>query len=259
MTMHIDWFVFFAQIVNFLILVYLLKRFLYGRIVKAMDDREAKIVQRFEDAEQAKIRAREQAEEYERKNRELSEMSDQMINQARAEVEAHKAELTAKARADVDIVQQRWIDTLAREQAAFLDELRRRAGQQIYAIARKALTDLADTDLEQKMLSAFLKRLEGIEEKEAKAIRETMGKDKAGIIIQSAFTVPPTAREKIREALARYMINNGPIQYATSNDIVSGIEMRTSGHKISWSLNDYLSSLEENFSQALQEASGGKN
>lgn len=257
--MHIDWFVFFAQIFNFLLLVYLLKRFLYGRIVKAMDEREAKIVQRYDEAEQEKAKAREQAQEYERKNRELSEKSDQMINEARAEAEAYKSELIARARADVDAVQQRWIETLAREQTAFLEELRRRAGHQIYSIARKALTDLADTDLEQKMLGAFLKRLENIEEKEAKAIRETMGKDKAGIIIQSAFNVPPTAREKIREALARYMINNTAIQYATSDEIVSGIEMRTSGHKISWSLNDYLSSLEENFSQALQEASGAKN
>ncbi len=256
--MHIDWFVFFAQIFNFLLLVYLLKRFLYGRIVKAMDEREAKIVQRYEDAEQEKIKAREQAEQYERKNRELSEMSDQMINEARAEAEAHKAELMAKARAEVDVVQHRWIETLAREQAAFLEELRRRAGQQIYSIARKALTDLADAELEQKMVSAFLKRLESIEEKEAKTIRDTMGKDKDGIIIQSAFTVPPTAREKIKETLARYMINGAPIQYATSGDIVSGIEMRTSGHKISWSLNDYLAALEENFSQALQEASGGR-
>ena len=39
--MHIDWFVLFCQIFNFLLLVYLLKRFLYGRIIKAMDDREA--------------------------------------------------------------------------------------------------------------------------------------------------------------------------------------------------------------------------
>ena len=43
--MHIDWFVFFAQIVNFLLLVFLLKKFLYGRIVKAMDERERKVVE----------------------------------------------------------------------------------------------------------------------------------------------------------------------------------------------------------------------
>jgi len=256
--MHIDWFVFFAQIFNFLLLVYLLKRFLYGRILKAMDDREAKIVQRYEEAEQARVKAGEEAEAFERRNRELAEMSDQMLNKARIEAEAHKADLMKKAREEVDAMQSRWVETLAREQASFLEELRRRAGQQIYAIARKALSDLADAELEQKIVSTFIKRLENIDENEAKAIRETMGGDRDGIIIQSAFPVPPPAREMIKNALAKYHINNAPIQYGTSDEVLSGIEMRTSGHKISWSLNEYLVSLEENFSSALQEAHAGR-
>ena len=41
--MLIDWFTVAAQAINFLILVLLLRRFLYGPIVKAMDDREAAI------------------------------------------------------------------------------------------------------------------------------------------------------------------------------------------------------------------------
>jgi len=41
--MHIDWFVFLAQIFNFLLLIYLLKRFLYGRIIQAMDDGKQKL------------------------------------------------------------------------------------------------------------------------------------------------------------------------------------------------------------------------
>ena len=49
--MHIDWFVFLCQIVNFLILLWLLKKFLYGRIIAAMDAREAKIASTFEEAE----------------------------------------------------------------------------------------------------------------------------------------------------------------------------------------------------------------
>ena len=63
--MHIDWFVFAAQIFNFLLLMYLLKRFLFGRILKAMDDREAKIVARFAEADTLNERAREAAELYE--------------------------------------------------------------------------------------------------------------------------------------------------------------------------------------------------
>lgn len=256
--MHIDWFVFTAQILNFLLLVWLLKRFLYGRIVKAMDEREAKIVQRYDEAEQIKLKAKEEAELYESKNRELNAVAEEMINKARAEADAHKSELMKKAREEVDVVQRRWIETLAREQASFLEELRRRAGQQIFAIARKALVDLADEQLERRMLAAFLSRLEKIDGDELQTFRKTIGSDSTGIIIQSAFDVPPEAREKISQTLSHHLSSKAPIQYDKSEDIVSGIEMRTSGHKISWSLNDYLVALEENFSHALQEASAGR-
>ena len=49
--MHIDWLTVVAQIVNFLVLVYLLKRFLYGPILQAMDDRQAGIAARLQEAD----------------------------------------------------------------------------------------------------------------------------------------------------------------------------------------------------------------
>ena len=80
--MHIDWFVFFCQIFNFLLLVYLLKRFLFGRIIKAMDDREAKISARFAEADDLKAKANEAAELYEKRNQLLNETKDKMLNEA---------------------------------------------------------------------------------------------------------------------------------------------------------------------------------
>ena len=55
--MLIDWFTVLAQIINFLVLVYLLKRFLYGRIIRAMDERERKIALRLEEAQGRKEEA----------------------------------------------------------------------------------------------------------------------------------------------------------------------------------------------------------
>jgi len=87
--MHIDGFVFFCQIFNFLLLMYLLKRFLYGRIIKAMDDREAKIAARFAEAEELKVKANQEAELYEKRNQLLSETKDKMLNEATMAADAN--------------------------------------------------------------------------------------------------------------------------------------------------------------------------
>ncbi len=137
--MHIDWFVLFAQIFNFLLLMYLLKRFLYGRIIKAMDDREAKITARFAEAEELKNKANEAAELYEKRNQLLNEKKEQMLNEATMAADAKRKELMEKVREEVEAVKVRWQDMLVREQDAFFYDLRQRAAKQLYATARKAL------------------------------------------------------------------------------------------------------------------------
>ena len=153
--MHIDWFVLFCQIFNFLLLMYLLKRFLYGRIIKAMDDREAKIAARFAEADELKVKADEAAELYEKRNQMLSETKDKMLNEATMAADAKRKELMEKVRVEVDQVKTRWQDMLVREQDAFFYDLRQRAAQQLYATARKALRDLADADLGRELSMNF--------------------------------------------------------------------------------------------------------
>ncbi|MGB4220397.1 MAG: hypothetical protein WBJ50_03870, partial [Smithellaceae bacterium] len=161
--MHIDWFVFIAQIFNFLLLMYLLKRFLYGRILKAMDDREAKIAARFAEAEQLQAKATEEARLYERRNQELLEQKEQMLNEAVAAADARRRELMEKVRTEVEQVKIRWQEMIAREQDAFLHDLRNRAARQLFATVRKALADLADADLEERIIDEFIRRIRDLD------------------------------------------------------------------------------------------------
>ena len=79
--MLIDWFTVAAQIINFLILVALLKHFLYGRIINAMDQREARITSRLEEAERKKSEAEDEAAAYSRKSQEFDLQREEMISQ----------------------------------------------------------------------------------------------------------------------------------------------------------------------------------
>ena len=251
--MHVDWFVFFAQIVNFLILVYLLKRFLYGRIIKAMDTREAKIAARFEEAEALRKEAEKSAILFEEKNKALSEKQEELLNQVVQAADNRRKELMEKARQDVDAVRERWQDTILREKDSFLQDLRQRAGKQIYVITRRLLTDMADADLEERMVSVFLKRVESLNDTEKNTLKESIVQADKGIIIQSAFSISPPLREKIQEALRRFSDGMPEISYETTPEIVSGVELRAHGHKLAWSLGDYLETLEEGFAHALME------
>lgn len=250
--MHIDWFVFLAQIFNFLLLMYLLKRFLFGRIIKAMDDREAKIAARFAEADELKAKASEEVELYEKRNLALREKQEQMLNEVTIAADAKRKELMEKVRDDVGQMKTRWQDMLIREQEAFFCDLRQRAAKQLYATARKALSDLADAELEDRIIDEFIRRVEDLDEEKSIQLRKAISGGGNRVTIQSAFDIPAPRRMQVEEALKKQISNGFSVRYLQEPDIVSGVEMRVNGHKIAWSLNEYLETLVENLTETLQ-------
>lgn len=249
--MLIDWFTVAAQIVNFLVLVALLKRFLYGRIITAMDQREEKIASQLEEAAKKKKEAEREAETYRRTNRELDEKKEEMLFQVKEEVELKRKELMKRAHGKVDQIQARWHEAIQREKDAFLQDLRQRTGKQVYTIARRALTDLANAHLEQRMVEAFVERIAKLDEKKQKAILASTQRGDHGVVINSAFEIPTNARQKITKVVRNHIGDAIDIRYQISPDMILGIELKTHGHKIAWSIDDYLDSLEESVSEAL--------
>ena len=66
--MKINWFTVIAQIINFFLLVWLLRKFLYKPILDAIDEREKKIVSQIADAEAKKVEANKEQDEFKLKN-----------------------------------------------------------------------------------------------------------------------------------------------------------------------------------------------
>ncbi|MFB3926490.1 MAG: hypothetical protein ACE14T_10595 [Syntrophales bacterium] len=252
--MHIDWFVFFAQIVNFLILLFLLKKFLYGRILGAIDARQAQISADFEKAEKALEEARRSASLSSKRLQELESASEGMMNKAREEAEAYRKELMERAREEVELIRNRWIETIRSERENFFRELRRLAGAQIYSITRRVLKDLADLDIEKRIVQILAERMEKMSGAEREKIGRLMRPGEK-ILVQSAFDIPPEAREELNGAIHKNIRPEIDVTYEKSDDVVSGYEMRINGYKIAWSMKDYLDTLEEKFYHVLYEES----
>ena len=152
----IDWFTIVAQIVNFLILVGLLKYFLYGRVIEAMEKREQVIASSWDEVNLAKEEAQQQRDLAEQHNRELEDQRQEELVRVHEEVEVHRRELTAKVREEVDQVKARWSAAIREESTSFLRDLRRRASEEVFAVARRVLDDLADTELERRIAEKFI-------------------------------------------------------------------------------------------------------
>ena len=145
--MEIDLFTFIAQIVNFIILIALLRKFLFGPVVRAMDAREKRIA----DETAAALKKNAEATELAEKSRALLLQQEQGYEQAlaagRAEADAEKQKLIEEARKAAETAGQAWLAAVEAGKKDFLDGLRRRSGEFSCRLAEKALKDLADENL----------------------------------------------------------------------------------------------------------------
>ncbi len=266
--MLIDWFTVIAQIVNFLILVWLLKRFLYQPILRALDAREKRIAAELAAADAKKREAENERDEFQQKNGEFEQQRLVLLSRASAEAHAERQRLIAAARTDADELRAQWEEALKREYEDLRATLSRRIGAEVFAIARKVLADLANTTLEAHMADAFIKRMRALSPEEKASLASTTrlpastlpataaaaaAAETAGILIRSAFDLPATQQNAIKAAIKEILDTRIPVRFEARPDLISGIELIANGHKVTWNIAGYLASLEEEMEQASEE------
>jgi F-type H+-transporting ATPase subunit b len=254
----IDWFTVFAQIINFLVLVFLLKKFLYGPIIKAMDRREGKIALRMQEAEQKNLEAEQEVSSYRKKTEEINKLREDMIAQTREESEVLRRQLIKKTKEEVEDLKSRWHETILQEKESFLRNLQKLSGEHVYAIARQVLTDMADTELEDHIVDVFIGRIKELSDNNLKKIKESVRKSDKSIIISSSFEIKQNKRQLINHVLHTSIAPDMNIQYAVSHDLICGIEIKVHDYIVGWNLEEYLKSLHEAFNNVLEEEVTGK-
>jgi len=253
--MQIDWFTVGAQIVNFLVLVYLLKRFLYGPILRAMDRREERVTGRLREADAREEAAEQEAERCRRKEQGLETARRERLEEAREQAEARRKELLEQARDEVEQLRVRWRDELEREKQALAGELRGEVAGFVGRALRATLDDLADGSLEERMVSVFVERLGKLDEPARAELREAVAEADEPPRVVTSFGLPEGQRERVLEALAGVLGEGVEVSFAESADLVCGIELRTPGTRLAWSVDGYVGDLEERIAESLRERS----
>ena len=256
--MEIDLFTVVAQIVNFIILLLLLKYLLYGRIIKAMDEREEMIASRLKEAEKEKSEALAKHRDLVQKEEELDQQRELKLSRAAEEAESTKKAMLDAARQDVEEAKKRWHVSVGRQRSSFLRELRLRAGEEVYAVARRALKDLADADLERLIAHAFIARLNELPDARREEIARLNLDSDEGIAVYSSFSLAEETKGAVLAALRTQLGEDLEVSFRISPELICGIELRAGDRTISWNLNNYMSTLEDNVSLALEEAGTGE-
>ena len=251
--MLLDWFTIGAQALNFLILVWLMKHFLYKPILNAIDAREKLIAKELADADAKKSEAQKERDEFQKKNEEFDQQRAALLAKATDEAKAERLRLLEEARKAADALSAKRQESLVNDAHNLNQAISRLTQKEVFAITRKALTDLATTSLEERMGEVFDRRLRELNGQAKNVLGEALKKNSEPALIRSTFDLPAAQRAAIQNALNETFSAEIHIRFETSPDLVSGIELSANGQKVGWSIADYLASLEKGVGELLKE------
>jgi F-type H+-transporting ATPase subunit b len=248
--MEINWFTFAAQIINFLILLALLRRFLYGPVVRAVAQRQEMMAAEFgaatakAEAEAASLRAQRQ---------ELEIHKEDLFDQAAVEASDRRPRMIKDARDEVEEMQNRWYTAVEQERALFLHGLRMRVGEQVARLTQRALADLAHIELEQAMVAVMLAQLERVTASAASTDGAVPGPNGAAVVC-TAYPLPTHLQAQVARALSADTGGAAP-RFMTDAGLICGIEIQLPHRRLAWNIRDYLQGLESELEEALATSS----
>lgn len=231
--MDIDWFTVAAQALNFLVLMWLLKRFLYKPILNAITAREKHIADRLADALEKEAQAQKEQDEFKKKRESFEKQEAQLLSEAKTEASAIRANLLKKAEHDTEALRSKKKEALQKELDDLSADILKQMKEKVFTTASKVLSDLADTTLEERMIAVFTLHLHALSDKD-KAVLSS-----ESAVITSAFPLSSAQKKSLKAE-----VKADSLKFKVMPELVSGIELSVNGHKLAWSISDYLETLE---------------
>ncbi|EDL61110.1 F0F1 ATP synthase subunit delta [Gimesia maris] len=251
--MSIDWFTFTAQILNFLVLVWLLSHFLYKPVLNAMAEREKKIAAEHEAATAAQNEAKSELARYQQQTEDLSHAREELLAEAGKEIQIWKEQHLAQARKEIAQEKTDWFRALHRERESFLREARLRMAAHMHQMSHRILKELADSDLQQQTISVFMNRIKQIDETHKQEFLAKLESSDPQMLVESAFELTQPERKNITDLIHDYLSREVTIRFRVNHELICGIDLHLAGYKISWNLQESLEELEEEFVRSLND------
>jgi F-type H+-transporting ATPase subunit b len=249
--MLIDWFTVAAQIVNFLILVFLLHRFLYRPIIGHMTEREEKIKRRLEEAADKQREAQDQIDEFQRKRDDLEKEVDKKIEQAQKEAEKRQEELLDQAQQQVEDQRTKWLQTLDKEKEAFARAFKERGSREILKYVRRILKDLADEPLNNRLARVLADRIENLTQEDREKLQRAARAEE--VIVRSTFELDSTEKRKLTTILHQVCGKDTEVAYQTDGEYPLGIEAQAGNVRLAWGIDSYLEALKSRVLALIEE------
>ena len=252
--MGIDLVTLIAQIINLVVLIWLMKKFLYQPILKMISERQALIDAEIKRAHQARQEALLQEAQYSKKVADFDAKRSEMMAEARKEVENFKQKLLAESKQAISYSRKNWQVELEQEKQSFDAGLQASIVKNFKLFASDALKDMAGVELTSLVLEKFKEKMQKMSKSAHKQMSENILKN-GKVVISTDSKLDANIKSEIKAFLTSLFDLQTSVKFEFKEDenLICGIQIQVGEHQTSWNLKNYLEAFEENMDAAFNE------
>jgi len=238
--LELSWSTFVLEIINFLVLVWILKRFLYKPVLAVIARRRAGIEKSMADAEALHADAEKLQEQYEDRlvvwDQERLQAREALDREIEAERERAMAEL------QIALEEKRKMASMAeaRRQADAMRKFEETALNQGARFATRLLEQASGPETEARLVEMVLTELTKLPDEQIAALRNSYGKTPATVVVVSAFPIPGDQRQRLEQALATLIGSDIPLRFEQNSDLLAGLRITIGAWVLGVNLRDEL-------------------
>lgn len=246
--MIIDWFIVVAQIINFIILVFLLKVFLYRPVFEAIGRRKNEIENSIAQAKEKESAAEMLLEEYEKMKSSLESKEKKIIDDAHVAAAEYLKERNLQLDAEIEGLKIKKIEKIKKDEKNFQKYAAETFTKLIFDVSHRVIEELSGQNLEALMFERFLKYLET----ELPNIEGEVN-EHCEVNLSTAFELSPEQQNNFK-TLTDKVLKNACYKFHVKKENLIGINLLVDTYEISWNASTALTSIEKNISDSIHRA-----
>jgi F-type H+-transporting ATPase subunit b len=242
---EMSWSTFILEIFNFLILVWILKHFLYKPVLNVIERRQSGIRQTLANAEAMSAEAQELQKRNEGQLAEWDLERQQAREALASELEAERARKMEELRADIEQERLKARVTGERQQADTMRRIEEAALGQGARFAARLLEQAAGPELQARLVDMAIDGLSRLPPERTAALRNSYGRTADAIVVEFAYPLPDDQHRRLKQTLAEAIHSDRPWRFERNDDLLAGIRITIDAWVLAANLQDELKGFAE--------------
>jgi F-type H+-transporting ATPase subunit b len=243
--LELNWSTFLLEIFNFLVLVWILKRFLYQPVLNVITQRRATIENQLAEAEQHHEDADALKEQYEHRLADWEQERQKAMDKLMHEIEEKRLHQLEKLKAELAQEEEKNRVARSRQDKQTMREIEQRALQQGAEFASRLLAEAAGPELENRLFDLLLDGLTALSADQINILSNKWGESPEHILVTSAYPLADDKRNRLEDILSRVTSLSAPVHYEQDAKLLAGLNITIGAWVLQLNVRDELQGFEE--------------